>query len=347
MRGLMALLGLVFSVVPLLGYLAFDFTLANRAARAMGEEPVTFVTYLAAWGGLAAPVAGVNAEEAVPSAALPEDLVAMLPLPPPGWTARPAERTDGPVLKGKAGREDAKRIAEVLTDNRGRGVETARLAYVPPDGKGLVVVELARYPDAIFTSFAGMGLKMELEMATMDWSDRDFMTVRGLPLVEARLSPEAPARAFAGDLAGQIQLRAAASRRFTDMDLLALFQTLHVPAMNAAVARPVKGMGEVPVIVVASAMDEAGRALRASEHEAAARAAAEAAAADREAMAAAEAEAQAEAQVAEADKPADGDAEPGDDITIRRGTGEGRARDDALGGACRTENGRKICGVGD
>ena len=181
MRVLVMALGLMFSVLPFFGYLAFDYSMSNRAARAMGEVPVSFTDYLGGWVGLAQ---ATPAAADAPGAPLPEGLAAMLPLPPEGWTARPAAPEDAALLKGKASRKDAARITEILTDGKGRGVETARMAYVPPDGRGVVIFELTRFPDAIFTSFAGMGIRMELQMATMEWSDQPFMTVRVLTIMK-------------------------------------------------------------------------------------------------------------------------------------------------------------------
>jgi hypothetical protein len=80
-------------------------------------------------------------------------------------------------------------------------------------------------------------------------------------VLEARLAAEAPARVFLADIGGQIHLRITASASMTDGDLLPFLETLHVPAMNADVVEKVTGLGEVPLIVLASGLAPEDHAL--------------------------------------------------------------------------------------
>lgn len=364
MRGLGFAVSLFFSLLAGLGYLAFDFTLSNRAARAMGEEEIGFGAYVKGWVGLSSILARGDAA----GAPMPGELLAMLPKPPEGWQARPVEAADtAPFLTADLDKEQAALVRDALEENRGKGLDQARQAY--QSGPSVVAFELVRYPDGIFTSFMAMATKMELEMRTAAIPAQDFMSVRGLEVREVRLPEGAPARAFVADIAAQMHLRVTAPAAMGDDELRAFFETLHVPAMNAAVARPVKGMGEVPLIVLASAIDDNTRAAREAERAAAAEAAAEAQAAE----AAAEAETQADEAEAGAEAPGDGAAVEGigttedgatverstgeddqgatveaeeDGVKVTRGTGKAKAKERSLGGECRTENGRKACGVG-
>lgn len=373
MRGLLFLVSLVLSAIPVLGYMAFDYTMSNRAARAMGESEIGFGAYVMGWINLVEIVG--TPDRGAETGAMPTELTAMLPRPPEGWTTRALTPQDvtavlGSGLKG----EDLELAADALQENRGKGLEQARQAYVSPEG-ALVVFELVRYPDSVFTSFMAMSVKFELEMRTMAIPSQDFMTVRGFEVREVRLPAGSPVRAFVGDIGGQLHLRVTAPADLPDLALLPLFQTLHVPAMAADVVRPVPGMGEVPVIVLASALEEEERA--AYEAEAAAareRAAAETARQEEEAKAASAGAAPGGEAGGAAEpgsgagaaagigtdgddtaQPATGDDESGDGETVvRRGVAKGSTPLPGTGGAagfggdgCRKENGRKVCGVGD
>ena len=214
--------------------------------------------------------------------------------------------------------------------------------------------ELVRYPDFVFTSFAAAHLKMELQMNSSRFSGRGFMTVRGMEINENELPDEIGLRYLVGDVAGQIWLRALAPRTMTDQDLLPFFETLHVPAMNANVIEKVAGMGEVPVIVVASVLEEETRAIWAAERDAEAAKEAEARAA-REAERAAQEEVARLAEEEEAKikeeraKGIERDEETG--VKVRKGTGKEKKPAKKIGGfgdeGCTTDGGRKVCGVGD
>ena len=186
---------------------------------------------------------------------MPSDLAMMLPKAPEGWTMRPTEPGDIDAFLPAEGSEKALReVRAAINPRGGNGVREVRMTYA--NGARKVVFELVRYPDFVFTSFAAAHLKMELQMNSSRFSGRGFMTVRGMEINENELPDEIGLRYLVGDVAGQIWLRALAPRTMTDQDLLPFFETLHVPAMNANVIEKVAGMGEVPVIVVASVLEE-------------------------------------------------------------------------------------------
>ena len=85
------------------------------------------------------------------------------------------------------------------------------------------------------------------------------MTVRGLDVTEDLLPEGFRGRLFLADVGAQIHLRVLAPKRMKDEDLVPFFETLHVKAMNADVIDKVEGLGEVPVIVLASALDDTER----------------------------------------------------------------------------------------
>lgn len=341
MAALRLAFGLFFSTIALLGYLAFDYTMVNRSIVATGAEPISFFTYVKGWTGMVAILAqgdGDAAEGAV--APPPATLVAMLPKAPQGWTLRPTEEADAqPFLTPGLGEKERALVLSATLPETGKGVERAAQTY--QNGARQVVVELVRYPDIIFTSLAAMAQKMQLQMASLDVAGKDFMAVRGLEVREARLGSDAAARVFLADVGGQIHLRVLAPATMSDEELLTLFETLNVPAMNADVIEKVAGLGEVPVIVLASVIDSETRKAR-------------------------EAERKAMLEAAEAEPPASLDAvagtpeagiegaapeEPG--IAVRKGVEGGKSGKSALPGTgsgfgfdgnCRTEGGRKVCG---
>lgn len=342
MAALRLAFGLFFSTIALLGYMAFDYTMANRAIVATGAEPIGFFTYVKGWTGLAEILA--RGEEDGEGGAAPPSatLLSMLPKPPEGWTLRPAEEADGqPFLTAGLDENARVLVLAAVTPETGKGVDRAAQTY--QNGARSVVIELIRYPDIIFTSIAAMTQKMQLQMASLDVPGKEFMVVRGLDVREARLGTAAAARVFLADVGGQIHLRVLAPATMTDQELLGFFETLHVPAMNADVVEKVAGLGEVPVIVLASVIDAETRKAREVERTAA-REAAEA-----DAKTAAEAEAGAAEGGGESAEPAS--EEPG--VTVRKGledqkkgksTLPGQSGGFGLDGACRTEGGRKICG---
>ena len=137
------------------------------------------------------------------------------------------------------------------------GTEVAALTYEKGDRK--LIIKAVRYPNIIFTSFMAMQQRMELQMKTAEFRGTEFATVRGLDVTEDLLPEGFRGRMFFADVGAQIHLRILAPKRMSDEDLVPFLETLHVKAMNAGVIDKVEGLGEVPVIVLASALDEAER----------------------------------------------------------------------------------------
>lgn len=358
MRGLYFAFSVFVSLLGLGGFVAFDYFMLNKNARARGEDPISFITYASGWVSLASALSETGEGATATAAPMPEGLLAMLPRTPEGWSVAPALPDDAAAfLSPDSPAEERDLVADAATENAGRGLEQARQTYT--QGARVVVIELVRYPDMIFTSFGAMALKMELQMKSDAISAQEFMVVRGLEVREARLSDAAPARVFLADVGGQIHLRVTASASMTDLDLLPFFETLHVPAMNADVVEKTTGLGEVPVIVVASVLTEETRRARAAEAE---RRAIEAA--DRKTQELLEEKAAREAEGAGSDTEAPQDGEDGaeeapetgtsPEVKLRKGTegstpslkpGSGKTGG-FLDKSCRTENGRKVCGGG-
>lgn len=238
------------------GYMYFDYKMSARWSGREDAEGLTFTEYLS---GLSGRLAGMGG--AASAAGLPTRLADMLPRPPEGWTVRPTEPGDvDGFLPKSVKKADAKAVAAVKQMGEatgGSGTEVALLTYESGDRK--VVVKAIRYPNIIFTSFAAMQQRMELQMMTAEFRGTEFMTVRGLDVTEDLLPEGFRGRYFLANVGAQIHLRVLAPKRISDEDLVAFFQTLHVKAMNADVIDKVEGLGDVPVIVLASALDEAGR----------------------------------------------------------------------------------------
>ncbi|NHB78096.1 hypothetical protein [Rhodobacter calidifons] len=262
------------------GYLYFDFHMSAKWAGREDAEGLTFSEYVSGLTGRVAGLAG-----AANAAGMPTKLADMLPRPPEGWTVRAAVPDDvKPFLPKSTRNADRKAIAslEGMVDPKaGSGTETVTLAY--EKGDRTVLIAAVRYPNVIFTSFAAMQQRMELQMRGAEFRGTEFMTVRGLDVTEDLLPEGFRGRLFLADVGAQIHLRVLAPKRMKDAELLPFFQTLHVEAMNASVIDKVEGLGKVPVIVLASSLEQAER---------------EAYLADRDARAAAEAEREAEGRAA-------------------------------------------------
>lgn len=268
------------------GYLYFDFRMSAKWAGREDAEGLTFREYVS---GLTDRIAGLSG--AANAAGMPTRLADMLPKPPEGWTVRAATPDDvKPFLPKSTQKADRKALASLermVEPSAGSGTETVTLAYVK--GDRTVLVRAVRYPNIIFTSFAAMQQRMELQMMTAEFRGTEFMTVRGLDVTEDLLPEGFRGRLFLADVGAQIHLRVLAPKRMKDAELLPFFQTLHVEAMNASVIDKVEGLGKVPVIVLASAMEQAEREAYLADRKARAAAEAERAAADRAAAAEAQA----------------------------------------------------------
>ena len=316
------------------GFFVVDYTMAKRWASAEDSKGLTLTEYL---GGLSGRLSGGSAASA---SGLPSALAEMLPTAPDGWTVRPAEPDDIDVFLPKK-RADApadarKYVASVGKPRGGPGVEAVVLTYEKGDRR--VVINAVRYPDLIFTSFKAMQQRMELQMVQPEYASRAFMTVRGLDMIEDFLPDGMRGRYFMANVGAQIHIRVLASKRMKDKDLLPFFQTLQVKAMNASVVDRRDGLGDVPVIVLASLLDEATRATYDADRAARDQADAESRAADR---LAAEAEARVTAEASA--KPA-GDGPEGESrIELQNDKGV-----NGNSGDCEKQkrNGPKFCGVG-
>ena len=239
------------------GYLYFDYRMSAKWSGREDAEGLTFGEYLS---GLSGRLSGLTGSAS--AAGMPTKLADMLPKPPEGWTVRPTEAADVegflPKSPGKADKEAVAAVTAVGQAEAGSGTEVAALTYERGDRK--VVIKAVRYPNVIFTSPASLAQRLELQSATARFRGTEFMTVRGLDVTEDLLPDGFRGRYFLADVGAQIHLWVLAPKRMTDEDLLPFFQTLHVKALNADVIDPVTGLGDVPVIVLASALDEAGRA---------------------------------------------------------------------------------------
>jgi hypothetical protein len=260
------------------GYLYFDFRMSAKWAGREDAEGLTFQEYVS---GLTGRVAGLTG--AANAAGMPSKLADMLPKPPEGWTVRAAVPDDvKPFLPKSTKGADRKAISsleKMVETSSGTGTETVTLAY--QNGDRTVLIKAVRYPNIIFTSFAAMQQRMELQMMTAEFRGTEFMTVRGLDVTEDLLPEGFRGRLFFADVGAQIHLRVLAPKRMKDAELVPFFQTLHVEAMNASVIDKVEGLGKVPVIVLASAMEQAEREAYLADREARAAAEAEREAADR------------------------------------------------------------------
>lgn len=241
----------VFLILGLGGFLALDYSQAGRwTGRA--AEGLTFAEYLQAM--IPAPR----------RADRPQGLQALLPKPPEGWTVRPTEAADLdaflPADRTSLPDEVLALLRSLATPDPGSGVQTAILTY--KRGERRVIVQAIRHPGQ---TLAGMPLADAIPLTPA-------MTVRGLDLAEAALPKRVRARAFLADVGGQIRLGVLVPAQMKDRDLVPFFQTLDVAALNDSVIDRQPGLGQVPMIVLASALGKDARA--AFEADAAARAAA-------------------------------------------------------------------------
>lgn len=265
------------------GLLALDYSMLRQQAIAEDGDSPTVGEYL---GGLSGRIASFVSSSATPG--LPTALEDMLPKPPEGWTVRPALGEDVTVFlprnRGDGEPKARDLIRNVVTARVSGAAEVVILTY--ERGERRVIVKAVRYPDDVFTSPKAMQRRFDLQMTGAEYRGLPVMTVRGLDVTEEMLPDGMRGRLFLADVGGQIHLRVLTPRRMTDAELLPFFETLHVKAMNAVVVDKSAGLGDIPVIVLAS---ELGRADRdAYDADRAARAANKAARA-REARAAAEA----------------------------------------------------------
>lgn len=247
---------LVMAVIGLGGFLTLDYNMARQFATEADEEIPTFQDYL---GGLSGRLASISASSASPGQ--PRDLIDMMPKPPEGWTVRPAVAEDVAGFQPKSNRdgdpEARKLITAIGSPKAAYKAEAIVLTY--EKGNQKVVVKAARYPDSIFTGQARMQERSELQSRTAMFRGLSFMTVRGLDVTEDVLPDKMRARLFTANVGAQIHIWMLAPKQLKDADLLPFFQTLNVKAMNGSVVDRQDGLGDVPVIVLASALGAEAR----------------------------------------------------------------------------------------
>ncbi len=314
------------------GYVAIDYRMSSQWASKEDAEGLTFSEYL---GGLTGRIASFAASSG--SENLPTELADMMPRAPEGWTVRPTTKDDITVYLPKEGaKADDKSIDLVksVASTKVSSAEVVNLTY--EKGERRVVVQAIRYPDVIFTSFVAIQQRFELRMMAAEMAGRPFMTVRGLDVTEDFLGDGMRGRYFFAEVGAQIHVRVLASKKMKDADMVPFFQTLHVKAMNGSVIDRQEGLGDVPVIVLASAMNEAEREAYEADRTA------------REAEAALKAQEERKAGEAEAEAAAAAEAEEQDTLS-----GEGRLETSSekpsagFSSACeKGSNGIKRCSIG-
>ena len=283
---------LVMFVITAGGYLFFDYRMSARWSGKEDADGLTFTEYLSGLSGRLGNLGGSAA-----AAGLPTRLADMLPKPPEGWIVRPVDPKDVegflPKSSKNADKAGVSAVTGMAAAATASGTEVAALTYEKGDRK--LIIKATRYPNIIFTSFAAMQQRFELQMITAQFRGTEFASVRGLDLTEDLLPEGFRGRMFFADVGAQIHLRILAPKRMSDEDLVPFLETLHVKAMNADVIDKVEGLGDVPVIVLVSELDEAARDAYLTD---VANRAAQEAEAETNAKAEADAKAEAEAEAA-------------------------------------------------
>lgn len=238
------------------GFVAIDFTKASRATQAVDGEALSFRNYI---GQLPGRMAGEKEAASI----LPPTLAEMLPDAPQGWTMRPALATDAAdFLPRKAGEGSAdvrRYVASVSEEVFGLGSEQVVQTY--ERGRTRVIFQVVRFPDPdqLLATLVDTKQQIDEQMDVPSYRPTAFMTVRGMDVIEDLLPEGIRVRYFLASVGGQIQIKVLASRRLSDLELIPFFETLDVKAMNASVAAKQEGLGEVAVIVLASALDRETR----------------------------------------------------------------------------------------
>lgn len=254
---MLRLLGLLVLVLAGAGGTLFlDYNRTVQQADAGDAAAPSFRSYIEA-----VPARLVSLTGSSRSSALPQTLAAMLPQAPKDWTTRPLDEKDIGGFQPKSGKTADPASIDLVRSfgqSPANGSESTVLVYEA--GERRVVIQLTRHPDSIFSGQEEIIRRFELQMEAAVLRGRPAMTIRGLDIVEEFLGDGMRARYFTASVGAQLELKVLASKRLKDADLAGLLQTLNVEAMNAAVIDRKPGLGEVPVIVVASAMGDADRA---------------------------------------------------------------------------------------
>jgi hypothetical protein len=243
------------------GFLGLDYNLARKLATTEERPAPSFQQYL---GELKVRTVSLISFRD-PGDAAPDfttKLAEMLPAPPKGWTVRTAVAEDIDEFLAK-NRKDNDPQARKLIEYIGKpkapdGIEAAVLTY--EKGSQRIVIKAVRHPDDIFTEAGNLSRRADLQTAEPLFQRRDFLRVRGLDIAEEKLPEKMRGRLFVADVGAQIQMWVIAPKRMADKELIPFFETLQVNAMNAAVIDKEPGLGDVPVIVLVSALDDADRA---------------------------------------------------------------------------------------
>ncbi len=242
------------------GFLGLDYNLARKLATTEERPAPSFTQYL---GDLKVRTVGMFSFSGAGKAAhdLTAELAEMLPVPPEGWTVRKTEAGDIDEFLAKNRKDndpEARKLIEYIGKTTApKGVEAAVLTY--EKGNQRVVIKAVLHPDSIFIDAGNLSRRAELQTAELPFQRRDFLRVRGLDIAEAKLPNKLLGRLFFADVGAQIQIWVIAPKRMADKELIPLFETLQVNAMNAVVVDKEPGLGDVPVIVLVSALGDTDR----------------------------------------------------------------------------------------
>jgi hypothetical protein len=239
------------------GLLFIDYNSARQAAAAVDDRSeLSFADYL---GTIPDRVSSVTASATGNRLAM--GLADMLPPPPEGWTQRATTKKDIDDFLPKKGVKSDKKARDQVSDVGStkvvKGGEVVVQTY--ERGERRVTIQVIRYPDRFFTELDTAEQRFTLRKEAAERRGRPVMTLRGLDVTEEFLGDGIRARYFSAFVGAQIQIRVLATKRMKDDELLPFFQMLNVQAMNASVVDKVDGLGEVPVILLASAMKKAER----------------------------------------------------------------------------------------
>ena len=251
---------LVTLAVAVGGFLGLDYNLARKLATTEERPAPSFTQYL---GDLK--VRTVNmfnlSRDGMAAHDFTTELAEMLPVPPEGWTVRKTEAGDIDDFLAKSRKDndpEARKLIEYIGKSEApKGIEAAVLTY--ENGDQRIVIKAVQHPDSIFTDAANLSRRADLQTAELPFQRRDFLRVRGLDIAEAKLPEKMRGRLFFADVGAQIQIWVIAPKRMADKELLSLFETLQVNAMNAVVVDKEPGLGDVPVIVLVSALNDTDR----------------------------------------------------------------------------------------
>lgn len=242
------------------GFLGLDYNLARKLAATEERPAPSFLQYL---GDLKIRTVSMFSFSGSGDTAsdFTTELAEMLPAPPKGWTVRAAvsEDIDGFLAKNRKDNDpEARKLIEYIGKTSApEGIEAAVLTYEKDNQR--VVIKAVRQPDNIFTDARNLSRRADLQTAKPPFLRRDFLRVRGLDIAEEKLPDKMRGRLFFADVGAQIQMWVIAPKRMADKELIPFFETLQVNAMNAAVVDQEPGLGDVPVIVLVSALDDAER----------------------------------------------------------------------------------------